>query len=146
MAELETSHVFNGDMERVFRAIGNYGEYAKYLQGVTGIVVSPAPKGSNSKCLVRYELNIIKTFHYTLEMFEEPSTKVWWRMVDSNLMKQNEGSWTFSPDGPGKTKAIYNLDVKFKGLVPSMITDQVAKANLPQMFAGFQKLIDQTSP
>ena len=144
MAEVETTHVFNGNIERVFRAIGKYSEYAKYLQGVTGITVTNPPKGSKAKCLVRYELNIIKTFHYTLEMFEEPTRRVWWNMQDSNLMKQNDGSWEFVADGPDKTKATYKLDVKFKGLVPSMVTDQLAKANLPQMFAGFQKLIDDT--
>ncbi|MCX6123329.1 MAG: SRPBCC family protein, partial [Proteobacteria bacterium] len=63
---------------------------------------------------------------------------------ESNLMKHNTGSWTFEAEGKGKTKATYNLEIKFKGLVPSMITDQIAKANLPLMFAGFQKLIDNT--
>ena len=144
MAEVETTHIFNGNIDKVFRAIGKYSEYAKYLQGVTGITVSPPPKGSSAKCLVRYELNIIKTFYYTLEMYEEPSKRVWWRMTESNLMKQNDGSWIFEADGPSKTKATYKLEVKFKGLVPSMVTDQMAKANLPQMFEGFQKLIDNT--
>lgn len=145
MAELETSHIFNGSIERVFSAISKFELYPKYLPGVTAIHVEPAVKVSNAKCRVRYELNIVKTFYYTLEMNEEPSKKMWWSLVDSNLMKQNDGGWDFEPVGADKTKATYRLDIKFKGLVPSMITDQIAKANLPMMFAGFQKLIDENS-
>ncbi len=144
MAELETTHIFNGEIDRVFRAIGKFDQYPKYLPGVTAIQVEPAPKGSSAKCRVRYELNIVKTFYYTLEMNEKAPDKIWWSMTDSNLMKQNDGGWDFEPAGKGKTKATYKLDIKFKGLVPSMITDQIAKANLPMMFAGFQKLIDDT--
>lgn len=144
MAELETSHIFDGDIEHVFRAIGKFELYPKYLPGVTAIQVEPATKGSSARCRVRYELNIVKTFFYTLEMHDESPKRMWWSLVDSNLMKQNNGGWDFEPAGAGKTKATYRLDIKFKGLVPSMITDQIAKANLPMMFAGFQKLIDES--
>lgn len=143
MAEVETTHIFEGDLERVFRAIANFEQYSNYLPGVTGITVSPS-KTPGALCLVRYELNIIKTFFYTLEMFAESPKKMWWTLKESNLMKQNDGSWAFEAAGKSKTKATYKLDLKFKGLVPSMITDQVAKANLPLMFSGFQKLIDDT--
>lgn len=144
MAELETTHVFDGDIQHVFKAIGQFEQYPRYLPGVTAVQVLP-PKAPGAKCQVRYELNIVKTFFYTLEMFEEGPGKIWWNLTDSNLMKQNDGSWNFETAGEGKTKATYKLDIRFKGLVPSMITDQIAKANLPLMFAGFQKLIkDQT--
>jgi ribosome-associated toxin RatA of RatAB toxin-antitoxin module len=142
MAELETSHVFNGNINKVFEGIGQFARYPEFIPGVTGIKILPPPPGSSAKCLVRYELNIVKTFFYTIEMFEESPQKIWWTMTESNLMKKNDGSWTLTAQGKDKTAAVYKLDVSFKGLVPSMITDQIAKANLPGMFDGFQKLID----
>jgi hypothetical protein len=57
-------------------------------------------------------------------------------------MKTNNGSWNLSTGATNETIAIYKLDVGFRGLVPSMITDKIAKANLPAMFDGFQKLIN----
>ncbi len=141
MAELETSHVFNGDIKKVFRALGQFEKYPEFIPGVTGVKVDPAPKGSKAKCLLRTELNIVKTFYYTNEMFAEEPSKIWWTMVDSNLMKKNEGSWSLTAQGD-KTHAVYKLDVTLKGFAPSMVTDQIAKANLPGMFAGFQRLID----
>ena len=48
------------------------------------------------------------------------------------------------PAGPGKTKAVYTLDIGFSGLVPSKVVDQITKANLSGMMIGFQKLIDSS--
>lgn len=143
MAKLEKVHTFDGTVEQVFAAIRQYSKYGDYLPGVTRTVVLPAAQ-SGSSCQVRYELNLIKTFYYVLHMFEKSPTSISWTLADSNLMKENDGSWSFSDLGDGKTKAIYTLDIKFKGLVPSVITDQVAKANLPMMFSGFQRLIDSS--
>jgi ribosome-associated toxin RatA of RatAB toxin-antitoxin module len=142
MAEIETTHIFKGNINKVFAALGQYQRYPEFIQGVTGIKVLPPPAGSQAKCLVRYELNIVKTFFYTIEMFDNGKDRIWWTMTESNLMKKNDGEWTLTDRGGQETNAVYKLNVTFKGLVPSMITDQVAKANLPGMFAGFQKLID----
>lgn len=143
MSNLRTEHIFNGSIEAVFSGITKYQEYPKYLPGVTKIELLPG-KTANAVCCARYELNIVKTFYYTLEMFQEAPAKIWWHLVESNLMKHNSGSWELKAQGKTKTKAIYSLDVKFKGLVPSALTDQIAKANLPQMMDGFQRLIDGT--
>jgi len=139
MAALETSYLFDGELQHIFQAICQFDRYPRYLPGVTGIQVLPA-KDPKATCQVRYELNIVKTFYYTLEMYQEEPHKIWWHLVDSNLMKKNDGSWTFAAAEQGKTSAVYKVDVAFRGLVPSMITDQIAKANLPLMFSGFQKL------
>lgn len=141
MAKLETEHVFNNTIADVFSGIRQFDKYTEYLQGVTGIEVLP-PKLKGSLCQVKYDLNIIKNFYYTLDMFAEEPQKIWWTLDSSNLMKANNGSWEFFEIGPNQTKAIYTLDVKFKGLVPGKITDTVAKANLPAMFTGFANLIN----
>ncbi len=141
MAKVETEHLFQGTIERVFAGIRNYQAYPDYLPGVTHIEVLP-PKAPGSSAQVRYELNIIKKFYYVLDMFEEKPKRIWWTLNDSNLMKTNDGSWEFSVKDPETTRAKYALDIRFKGLVPGSITDSIAKANLPAMLAGFQKMID----
>lgn len=145
MAKLETEHIFDGKIEQVFAAIRCYSRYPEFIRGVTSIEVL-SPKAEGSVAQVRYELNIIKKFYYTLDMFEAEPNKIWWSLADSNLMKSNDGGWKLSSvkGKPEKTKAVYTLDLKFKGLVPSAITDQVAKSNLPGMFVGFQELINKT--
>ncbi len=142
MAVFETNHIFKGSLKNVFAALGKYERYSEFLPGVTASKVLPAPKGSKAKCLVRTEINVVKTFYYTIEMHEESPDKIWWTLVESNIMKQNDGSWTLTADGKTKTAAIYSLDIKFKGLIPSSITDQIVKANIDATLAGFQKLVD----
>jgi len=140
LAKFESAHVFDGVPVEVFQALKRYELYPKYLQGVTSIEVLP-PKAKGSTAIVKYEVNLIKKFHYSLNMFEEEPGRIWWTLEDSNLMKANDGSWKLTGKGTQQTQAVYTLDVKFKGLMPSAITDQVAKANMPSMFQGFQKLI-----
>ena len=141
LAKIETTHVFDGTVEKVFKGIRNFEEYSNYLPGVTSIEVLPA-KVDGSICQVRYDINLIKKFHYVLDMFEEEPNKLWWTLNESNLMKFNEGHWDLTAKGKTKTSAIYKLEVKFKGLVPSVVTDKVAKASLPSLFEGFQQIID----
>lgn len=142
MAAISKEQVFTGKIDEVFAGIRKYEKYPDYLPGVTGIKVLPAKK-PGSTCQVRYELKLIKSFFYTLNMFEEAPKKIWWDMDDSNIMKHSNGSWTLT-DKNGSTHAVYTLDVGFSGLVPQKIVDQIAKANLELMMKGFQRLIDDT--
>lgn len=139
MAELTTEHTFDGDVTTVFDGIRQYAKYPDFLPGVTKVDVLPAKK-KGSVCQVRYELKLIKTFFYTLNMFEKTPNRIWWDLDDSNIMKHSNGSWTLKDLG-SKTNASYSLDIAFSGLVPQRIVDQITKANLPLMMKGFQKLI-----
>lgn len=141
MAELITDHTFDASIDEVFAGLGQFKKYPDYIPGVTGVTVLPAKKpGSTGQ--VRYELKIIKSFFYTLNMFEDKPGRIWWDLEESNIMKRSNGSWTLTDLGNGKTKASYSLEIAFKGLVPSSIVDQITKANLPGMFKGFQDLFD----
>jgi ribosome-associated toxin RatA of RatAB toxin-antitoxin module len=140
VAELTIEEVFAGDIELVFTAIRQYQKYPDYLPGVTKIEVLPA-KAPGSACQVRYDLKFIKTFFYTLDMFEEKPKKIWWRLADSNLLQVSNGSWTLSTAADGQTTALYSIEVGFSGFVPGKVVDQITKANLPMMMKGFQRLI-----
>jgi ribosome-associated toxin RatA of RatAB toxin-antitoxin module len=141
LAEVEIEHVFKGTPKQVFSALRRYDLYPKFLPGVQKVEILPAMvKGATAQ--VRYELNLIKTFYYVLNMRETPCESIAWDMADSNLMKANAGSWALKPKGKSQTAATYRLDVQFRGLVPSMVTDRIAAANLPAMMTGFQRLID----
>ncbi len=140
MAEMTTEQLFDGTIDAVFEGLHQYKKYPEYLPGVTGIEVLKAKK-PGSVCQVRYDLKLVKTFYYTLNMFEEKPTRIWWDLEDSNIMKQSIGSWKLTDAGGGKTKAVYSIDVAFSGFVPQKIIDGITKANLPMMMKGFQRLI-----
>ncbi len=141
MAVLTTEHVFAGGLEQVFGGLKDFPQYPQFLPGVSEIAVLPKKK-AGSICQVHYTVKLVKTFHYTLDMFEEAPKRLWWSLDSSNLMKKSDGSWTLHDLGEGRTQALYALDVTFSGLVPQKIVDQVTKATLPALMSGMQRLID----
>ncbi|MEI8027137.1 MAG: SRPBCC family protein [Pseudomonadota bacterium] len=141
MASVTKEHIFSGSQTACFKAIANYEHYPEYLPGVLKVELLP-PKDPKAAVSVRYELNIVKTFFYVLDMYHGEPDEISWKLVDSNLMKSNQGKWKLSSAGKNKTKAEYHLDVDFKGLVPSMVVKKVTESSLPAMFEGFQKMID----
>jgi ribosome-associated toxin RatA of RatAB toxin-antitoxin module len=141
MAKVTKEHLFTGTQTACFKALTNYERYPEYIPGVLKVEIVPSQDPEAAVCL-KYELNIVKTFFYILEMYHKEGEEIRWKLVDSNLMKVNDGKWALSSGGKGKTKAQYSLDVEFKGFVPSMIVKKVTESSLPAMFEGFQKLID----
>ncbi|MFK7873294.1 MAG: SRPBCC family protein [Oligoflexales bacterium] len=145
MAELKEEHTFCGAVDQVFRGVSRYCDYPDFVPGVMSTQILPAVV-AGSCCQVKYEIHLVKSFHYTLDMFETSPHQISWSLADSNLMKTNKGSWIFSEaDKQGETRAVYQVEASFRGLVPKKVTDKLAKASLPGLFSGLQKLIDQCS-
>ena len=142
MSHMETEHFFSSPIKKAFSGIRQYNHYPDYLPGVIKTEVLP-PVRKGSRCQVRYELNLVKTFYYVLDMFEDEPERIWWELADSNIMKTNSGEWQLKADGKNKTKAFYSLDLRFRGLVPGALVSKIAEANTTAMMTGFQKLIDE---
>ncbi len=75
-------------------------------------------------------------------MFETGLKKISWTLSDSNIMKKNDGYWSFKDLGDNRVEATYHLDVKFKGLVPGSIATKMTETQLPKLFEQMQALID----
>jgi len=140
MAVVYKEHIFEGNLDECFRGITGYLSYPEYIPGVIKVEVIK-PRSPKAAIGLRYELNIVKTFFYELDMFHVENKEISWELVDSNLMKKNKGSWILEAQKKGSTLAKYQLDVDFKGLVPSPIIKKITESNLPAMFEGFQTLI-----
>lgn len=142
MTDLKASHDFSGTLSQVFKGITDYESYPEYIPGVINIELLE-PLDDDAELSIKYELNLIKKFHYTLNMYHSGKNKISWTLHDSNLMKKNDGSWELKEDKKSKVvHADYRLDLKFKGLVPSAVVKKLTQTSLPAMFKGFQELID----
>lgn len=143
MASLTTVRIFQGNPLEVFKGIRRFDQYPKYLPMVSEISIDP-PVAPKSTALVTFKINIVKTFYYSINVFESPPERMWWELQESNLMKKSNGSWLLVAHGAKETKATYTLDIAFKGLIPQMMIDKVTQSSLEPMMDGFQKLIDET--
>ncbi len=140
MSTLKTEHIFVGSIESVFSGIRQFKKYPKYLPGVTGATIYP-PTRKGSVLMARFEIDMVKTFYYTLSFFETPPTKIWWDLEDSNLMAKNKGSWELSPKGPDKTLAIYTLESEFDSFIVDALAGSMSESMMPSILEAFQKMI-----
>lgn len=139
MAQASRTENLPIDMETFYKVITDYEAYSEFVDGVSEVKIL---EKSKTKLVVEYSLNLIKTFHYTLETKQEikaKTAKVSWKLVDSDLMKVNNGSWSLKAISDDETEVSYDIEVEFKGLVPKMIINKLVEGNLPSLFKSYLK-------
>lgn len=137
MAQAEIREKLNVDAEKMYQAVTRYEDYSKFVDGCTDAKTDRTQKG---KVRVVYHLNMMKDIVYTLDHFEDAtSRKVKWTLVESDTFKKNDGCWEIKDLGSGKCEAFYSVDVEFKIPVPGFILNRLVKGSLPSMIKSFEK-------
>ncbi|QRK05552.1 SRPBCC family protein [Archangium violaceum] len=136
MAGATRSIVINAPPEKVFDVIVDYDHYAEFIPEVKKLRTSDR-KGNEVK--LHYEVNIVKTIHYTLLAKEERPKRMSWTFVEGEVMKDNQGSWVLEPEGEGRTKATYTVDMALGPLVPKAIINGLVEQSLPKMLEAFKR-------
>ena len=139
MAQASRTETLPIDMETFYKVVTDYESYSDFVDGVSEVKILEQGK---TKLVVEYSLNLIKTFHYTLKTKQEmkaKSAKVNWKLVESDLMKVNNGSWTLKAISEEETEVTYDIEVEFKGFVPKMVINKLVEGNLPGLFKSYLK-------
>ena len=131
------SIVVNAPQEKVFDIIINYDRYPQWLTEVKKIRTSDR-KGNEVK--IHYEVDFkIKTIRYTILAREERPQRMSWSFVEGEVMKDNKGSWVLEPEGEGRTKVTYSVDVTVGPLVPKSILNALVDQSLPKMLEAVKR-------
>jgi ribosome-associated toxin RatA of RatAB toxin-antitoxin module len=136
MAGATRTILINAPPEKVFDVISSFDRYGEFLPEVKKVWTSER-KGNEVK--VHYEVNVVKTIRYTLLFKEERPTRVSWTFVEGEVMKDNKGSWVLEPDGEGRTKATYSVEMALGPLVPKAIINGLVEQSLPKMLDAFKR-------
>ncbi|MGB9600961.1 MAG: type II toxin-antitoxin system RatA family toxin [Myxococcota bacterium] len=120
--------------EHFLDTVWNFKDYPQFLKEVKSIEVKDL--GENER-EVTYEIDLIKRVRYTLRM-KRSANRIEWTFVKGDMMKDNRGSWEVEEVPDGKTRVIYQVDIKFGLLVPGSVVDMLTKVNLPQMLNAFK--------
>lgn len=135
MAKAEIHEVVHADREKLYQAISRYEDYPQFVDGCQSARVERKGTG---QARVTYHVSLIKDVNYTLDHSEDPQAgTVKWSLVESDTFKINNGSWTLTSAGPGKTDVKYELEVEFKIYVPGLILNKLIKGPLPSMVKSF---------
>ena len=93
-----------------------------------------------NKVLAKYDLNVIKTFSYVLELTENDNG-LSWTFSKGDIFAVNSGSWELNDLGDGTTEVTYNIEVeiKIKMMGTGMITKKLVNTSLPSMMKSVEK-------
>ena len=137
MAKADIHEVLNVDRDRLFATITHYEDYPKFVEGCTGVKVERKGPG---EARVTYNVSMMKDIVYTLDLKEDAAAgTVTWTLAESDVFKKNSGSWKIKEASPGKTDIVYEVELEFKIMVPSMILNRLVKGSLPSMVKNFEK-------
>ncbi|RKH11349.1 SRPBCC family protein [Corallococcus praedator] len=136
MAGATRTITINAPIEKVFDIITDYDRYAEFLSEVKKVSTS---QRQGNTVQVHYEVDVVKTIRYTIKVTEERPKRMSWTFVNGEVMKDNKGSWTLEPDGEGKTRATYNVEMALGMLVPKAIVNGLVDNQLPKMLDAFKR-------
>lgn len=130
MASVEKTETYDAPIESFYKVLTDYESYPEFMDGCDEVEIITNDDGNAE---VRYSLNVIKKFEYTLEMTVNKPTLVEWSFVEGDIFKKNNGAWRLEDLGDGQTQVTYELDVDMKLMVPKMIANKLVKTNLPAL-------------
>jgi coenzyme Q-binding protein COQ10 len=138
MAVTQFETTFDAPIDTVFKVLTRYETYPEFVDGSDAVEVLGR---SGNSVDVKFSINVIKEFTYTLTMHEQAPNEIKWNFKEGDLFKQNNGYWLLTDLGNGKTKAKYQLDLAFKLMVPKMILNKLINSNLPKMMEQYHARI-----
>jgi coenzyme Q-binding protein COQ10 len=136
MANATRTEVVDVDINKLYDVIVDYAKYPEFVDGVSKIKILDQSETSSK---VEYEVNMIKSFKYTIATKQTRPTKVSWTLESGDLFKKNDGEWKLKDLGNGKTEVTYSLEVDFKMFAPNSILSALTSKNLPLMMESFFK-------
>ncbi len=140
MPEAQRSVVVNVPREKFWSVVADYEKYPQFIPEMRSVRILEA-RGNIQKVAFEIEIAVLafsRRVHYTLEFTNTPPEKVRWRLVESDLVKGNDGGWTLEAAGEGKTKATYQIELKLGALVPKAISNFLAEQSLPKLLEQFK--------
>lgn len=134
MAGTQSEIEISAPIKTVYDVITDFEAYPEFLNETQDVeIVDHTSKSAR----VTFKINLIKKITYTLDIKFTPPKGISWKLVQGDLMKKNTGKWVLSKNDSG-TKAIYQIDMEFGGLVPKAISSKLIGTSLPAMMKAFR--------
>jgi ribosome-associated toxin RatA of RatAB toxin-antitoxin module len=128
--------VINAPVEKVFDVITQYERYPEFLPEVKEIRAS---NRQGNTVELHYKVDVVKTVRYSIRVTEERPRRMAWSFIQGEVMKDNKGSWVLEPEGEGKTRATYTVEMALGALVPKSIVNALVDSSLPKMLDAFKR-------
>lgn len=128
--------VINAPVEKVFDVITQYERYPEFLPEVKEV---RAANRQGNTLELHYKVEVMKTVRYSIRVTEERPRRMVWTFIEGEVMKDNKGSWVLEPEGEGKTRATYTVEMALGLLVPKAVVNALVDTSLPKMLDAFKR-------
>lgn len=141
MAEASKTVEMSVSADQLWSVITDYEKYPQFISTVNTVkILSKEPR----KVRAHYGIELLgKEINYVLDHEENGPKQMKWTLVESNIMKSNEGGWTIESIGENKIKVTYTLALEFKIYIPGMVLNGLVKSSLPQMLEQVEKRVKE---
>ena len=135
MAKAELTEVVDVPMKDLFDTITRYEDYPQFVAGCKKVEVERKAPG---QARVKYHVSMMKDLWYLLDHHEDREKGILtWKLIESDTLTANSGTWTLKELPGGKTSVTYAIDIEFNIPVPGFILSKLVKGSLPSMVKGF---------
>ncbi len=119
------------------RVVEDYARYPEFVPEVKAVRIGARTAQSVE---VTYWLDVkLRVLEFTLRHVTRSPRRIEWKLVrGGELMRANEGAWTFERTGSGGTLATYAIEIDLGPLVPGNLEKALAERGLPNMLANFR--------
>jgi len=135
--------------ERIFEVVQDYAKYPEFIPDLRRVSVL-RKAGTQQDVEFEVELSLPlgmrKRIRYSLAINAEPPRSVRWSLISGEVLKGNNGSWSFRPRGQDCTEATYTIEIAFGPLVPKVISNFLAEQSLPKLLAQFKARAESLFP
>lgn len=135
MPRAEQELVVNTSIDRLFAVIVDYERYPEFLPDMKQVTVLSRQDGVS---VVRFELELIMRLAYTLRLIEDAPASISWTLEEARMMASNVGGWRLEALDENRTKAIYGLELKLRGLIPKSVSTRLIGSTLPETLHRFK--------
>jgi ribosome-associated toxin RatA of RatAB toxin-antitoxin module len=143
MAKASVTEIFKCTPDELFKIVTDYSRYPEFL---TEVKKCDVVKSEGNKKIVEYQVAMIKTVNYKLQMQENYSeggtSTVVWEFISGDVFKTLKGSWKIEPEG-SNCRATYEVEASFGMFVPGPIANTLINVSMPNMISSYHKRIKQ---
>ncbi len=141
MPQAKQTVVIDVPLPLVWEVVCDYEHYPEFISEMRSVrVLRRQPLQQEVEFEIELELlGLKKRIHYTLAMTEVLQSSIHWRMVKSDTLKGDEGSWQFRSLGERRTEATYQIEIKLSPFIPGAVSNFLAEQSLPRLLSQFKK-------
>ncbi len=131
--------------EQCLRVVTNLAAYPEWARGVTAVEIEGLDAdGRPTRAEFRAEA-MGRSTRYTLDYdYGDAPTSVRWRLVDGDLTRRLDGSYTFEPDAsePGSTLVTYELLIDLMVPLPGFVKRRAETKIMEAALKEFRRRVE----